>query len=90
MRPLRERVAALQERSESQPAGAPICPDGLSQREVKVLRLIAAGKTDREIAEELIISIRTFGNHISSILNKTAVANRTEAATCGARHGLVS
>ncbi len=61
----------------------------MTQREVEVLRLIAAGKPDREIAEELIISVRTVGNHASSILNKTNGANRTEAATYATRQGLV-
>ncbi len=89
MRPLVERVAALQERAASQPVRTPAYPDGLSQREVEVLRLIAAGKTDREIADELVISSRTVNNHVRSILNKTAVANRTEAATYAALHGLV-
>ena len=89
MRPLMERVAALQERAAPQPARIPAYPDGLSQREVEVLRLIAAGKTDREIADELVISSRTVNNHVRSILNKTAVANRTEAATYAALHGLV-
>ena len=89
MRPLMERVVALHERSESQPAKAPTYPDGLTQREVEVLRLIAVGKTDREIADELVISSRTVNNHVRSILNKTAVANRTEAATYAALHGLV-
>ena len=90
MRPLMERVAALEERAASQPARAPAYPDGLSQREVEVLWLIAAGKTDREIADELVNSSRTVNNHVRSILNKTAVANRTEAATYAAREGLVS
>ena len=53
------------------------------------MRLIAAGKTDREIADELVISSRTVNNHVRSILNKTAVANRTEAAIYAALHGLV-
>ena len=52
--------------------------------------MICGGKTDREIAEELCISFRTVGNHVRSILNKTAAANRTEAATYAARHGLSS
>ena len=56
---------------------------------MEVLRLIAAGKTDREIADELVISSRTVNNHVRSILNKTAVANRTEAATYASRNGLV-
>ena len=89
MRPLVERVAALQERPESQSAKAPAYPDGLTQREVEVLQLIAAGKTDREIADELYISVRTVGYHVGNILNKTTTTNRTEAATYASRIGLV-
>jgi DNA-binding CsgD family transcriptional regulator len=88
MRPLRERVAALQEHAQSQPVKAPAYPDGLTQREVEVLRLIARGRSDREIAEKLILSTRTVNAHVRNILNKTAVANRTEAASYAARHGL--
>jgi DNA-binding CsgD family transcriptional regulator len=89
MRPLVERVAALQERAASQPAKTPAYPDGLTQREVEVLQLIAAGKTDREIAEELFISARTVGYHVGNILNKTTSSNRTEAATYAAQQGLL-
>ncbi|MCH7621972.1 MAG: hypothetical protein IH870_08750, partial [Chloroflexi bacterium] len=88
MRPLMERVADLQERAASQPAKPPAYPDGLTQREVEVLQLIAAGRTDREIADELFISVRTVGYHVGNILNKTAVANRTEAAAYATRRGL--
>ncbi len=56
---------------------------------MEVLCLIVAGKTDREIAEELFISARTVGGHISNILNKTSTANRTEAASYATRNGLV-
>ncbi len=73
----------------SPPARAPAYPDGLTGREVEVLCLIVDGKTDREIAEELFISARTVGVHISNILNKTSTSNRTEAATYAARQGLV-
>ena len=90
MRPLMERVTALQGRAEAHPGQAPDYPDGLTLREVEVIRLVAAGKTDREIAEELCISFRTVGNHVRSILNKTATANRTEAATYAALNGLTS
>ena len=79
-------------RAGAEPNQAKACCCGIyqtGQREVEVLRLIAGGKTDREIAEELIISIRTVGNHVSSILNKTAVANRAEAATYAAQQGLL-
>ncbi len=54
-----------------------------------MLCLVVAGKTDREIAEELFISARTVGGHISNILNKTSTSNRTEAAAYATRQGLV-
>ena len=88
MRPLMERVAALQERAEAHPARAPAYPDGLSHREVEVLRLIAAGKSNREIAEELFISPNTAGHHVSNLLNKTGSSNRVELANYAARHDL--
>ena len=83
-----ERVATLQERTETLPVRAPAYPGGLTQREVEVIRLVATGKTDREIAEELIISVNTVGNHVRSILNKTNAANRTEATAYAVRRGL--
>jgi len=88
MRPLMDRVIVLQEKAQSRSVPAPAYPDGLTQREVEVLRLVAAGKTDREIGEELFISVKTVGNHVSNILNKTNTANRTEAATYAAMHSL--
>lgn len=85
---LQGRLATLQEEIESQPARAPIYPDGLTQREVEVLSLVAAGKTDREIAEELFIALRTVTTHVGNILNKIGAANRTEAASYATRQGL--
>ena len=81
MRPLLERAVALKERAEAQPIKDPIYPDGLTGREVEVLRLAATGRTDREIADELFISIRTASTHMRNILNKTDCSNRAEAAT---------
>jgi DNA-binding CsgD family transcriptional regulator len=89
MRPLMEKVVALQEKAESQPFRAPTYPDGLTQREVEVLHLIAAGKTDRQIAEELFISVTTASTHVRNLLNKTNTANRTEAAAYAAQHELI-
>jgi DNA-binding CsgD family transcriptional regulator len=90
MRPLMERVAALRDRAASAPQAAPAYPDRLTQREVEVLRLIAGGKSNREIAEELFISLNTVLRHVSNIFSKTGVANRVSLATHAARHGLVS
>ena len=89
MRPLTERVVALQERAQAQSAKTPAYLDGLTQREVEVLRLIALGKSNPEIAQELFISSNTVAHHVTNILNKTNTANRTEAATYAAQHGLI-
>jgi DNA-binding NarL/FixJ family response regulator len=63
-------------------------PDGLSQREMEVLRLVAAGKSNREIAEALCISLNTVATHVRNILTKTGTANRTEAAAYALRRGV--
>jgi DNA-binding NarL/FixJ family response regulator len=89
MRPLMERVAVLQGRVESLPTKMPAYPDGLTQREVEVLRLIAAGRSNPDIAAELVISLNTVARHVSNIFSKTGAANRAEAATYAYRHGLV-
>jgi DNA-binding NarL/FixJ family response regulator len=70
------------------PALAPP-PDDLSPREVTVLRLIASGRSNRAIAEQLLISEHTVANHVRSILRKTGSANRTEAGHYAHRQGLV-
>lgn len=62
---------------------------GLSEREIDVLRLIAAGKTNPQIADELFISRNTVQNHVSSILSKAGLANRAEAAAYAQRNGFV-
>jgi DNA-binding NarL/FixJ family response regulator len=53
---------------------------GLTGREVEVLRLVAAGRSNREIGAELFISVKTAGVHVSNILAKLGVGSRTEAA----------
>jgi DNA-binding CsgD family transcriptional regulator len=64
-------------------------PDDLSWREVDILRLVAMGRSNREIGLELSISGHTVANHVRSILRKTGAANRTEAAGYAYRHSLV-
>ncbi|MFQ6029417.1 MAG: AAA family ATPase [Dehalococcoidia bacterium] len=89
MLPLLERVQARLEFLAAGPAPAPSYPGGLSQREVEVLRLIAAGRSNRDIAEELFISLNTVANHVRNILTKTDTANRTEAAAYAQRYNLI-
>jgi DNA-binding NarL/FixJ family response regulator len=60
----------------------------LTAREMEVLRLLVAGRTNRQIGQELFISESTAGVHVSRILAKFGVAGRVEAATIGARLGL--
>ena len=61
----------------------------LSERETEVVRLVAQGRTNKEIAAELVISENTARNHVSNILDKLGFARRSEAATFAARHGLL-
>jgi len=63
-------------------------PSGLSAREVEVLRLVAQGLSNGEIAERLFITRKTAGVHVTHILDKLGVTNRVEAAMVAARLGL--
>lgn len=64
-------------------------PDGLTTRELDVLRLIGEGRSNRDIASALFISENTAANHVRSILMKTQSGNRTAAAHYAMRHGLL-
>ena len=70
------------------PASSSPLPDGLSARELDVLRLVARGLSNREIGTALFISEHTAANHVRSILRKTACANRTEATAYAFRRGV--
>jgi DNA-binding NarL/FixJ family response regulator/Tfp pilus assembly protein PilF len=64
-------------------------PHGLSDREVEVLRLVAAGRTNRQIAAELVLRERTVAHHLDSILGKLGVASRTAATATALRENIV-
>jgi NarL family two-component system response regulator LiaR len=72
------------------PPALPPTQSPLTPREVEVLRLVARGMTNQEIAGTLVLSERTVGNHVGNILGKLHLANRTQAALYALREGLVS
>ncbi|WP_448627802.1 helix-turn-helix transcriptional regulator [Geodermatophilus sp. URMC 64] len=82
---LRRVLDLLQAEPEPRPAG----PAGLTARETEVLRLLADGMLNREIAERLFISENTAANHVRSILAKTGSGNRTQAARFAVLHRLL-
>ena len=87
IRGLGERAAPLRAAATTAPR-APAWPAGLTGREVEVLRLIAAGRSNSAIAQALFISPNTVLHHVSSIFAKLGVANRAEAAANAIRLGL--
>ena len=98
-RPLREQAESLARRARLTPAGDPAAPTadpgeqarhqyGLTARELEVLRLVAIGRNNRDIAAELFISAKTASVHVSNIMSKLGVASRVEAAALAYRLGL--
>jgi DNA-binding CsgD family transcriptional regulator/tetratricopeptide (TPR) repeat protein len=83
-------MPALQARLAALGAPAVAWPDGLSHREVEILRLVARGLSNREVGRALHISEHTAANHVRNILRKTGCANRTEATAYAHRRQLVS
>jgi two-component system, NarL family, response regulator LiaR len=69
---------------------APQSPETLTPRETEVLRLLAQGKSNKEIGAELVIGIKTVKTHVSNVLSKLGVSSRTQAALHAVRIGLVS
>jgi DNA-binding NarL/FixJ family response regulator len=70
------------------PPPPPVYPNELTAREVEVLRLVAQGLTDSEVAERLVISPRTVQGHMRSIFNKINVNSRTAATRYAIEHKL--
>ncbi|HAY84391.1 MAG TPA: DNA-binding response regulator [Chloroflexi bacterium] len=74
----------------SQPSEDPPTPDPLTEREVEVLRLVARGVENQEIAEQLHVAEVTVRTHVSHILSKLHLANRVQATLYALREGLVT
>lgn len=74
----------------SQPARQPLTPDPLTDREEDVVRLVAQGLSNRQIADHLIIGEATVRTHVGNILNKLHLANRVQATLYALRVGLTS
>jgi NarL family two-component system response regulator LiaR len=74
----------------AQPPKQPPTPDPLTPREMDVLRLLAQGKSNREIADELVLAELTVRTHVSNILGKLHLANRTQAALYALKEGLAT
>jgi DNA-binding NarL/FixJ family response regulator len=87
-----ERLGAGPDAARAAAVAAPAATDdrhGLSSRELEVLRLVAAGKTNREIAAALVVSEHTVARHVQNILNKLRVSSRTAAAAFAFEHDLL-
>jgi two-component system, NarL family, response regulator LiaR len=74
----------------NQPPDLPLTVDPLTARELDVVRLVAQGCSNQDIAARLVVSERTVSTHVSNILSKLHVANRTQAALYALREGLVT
>ena len=89
MQPALERATSLLAGLDVQPVEKPAYPDGLTEREVEVLRLIADGKSNREVATELVLSIRTVERHIFNIYAKINAHGRAAATAYAIRRQLI-
>jgi ATP/maltotriose-dependent transcriptional regulator MalT len=81
--------AALEARRTAELLGARAEPNGLTAREIEVLRLVAAGKSNREIAGELCLSVKTVARHLENIFCKLGVSSRTAATALAYKQGVV-
>jgi DNA-binding CsgD family transcriptional regulator len=89
-RPLRDACRDLARRARlGLPGAAPPVTDTLTPREVSVLRLVADGRTNRQIGDELFISEKTVSVHVSRVMSKLGAASRTEAVAVAFQRGLL-
>ncbi len=87
--PTAVRIDHLISRLSAERQSAPVYPAGLTVREIEVLRLVAQGMTDAEVADQLFLSPRTVSAHLRSIYNKIGVGSRAAATRFAAEHGLI-
>jgi NarL family two-component system response regulator LiaR len=73
-----------------QPVKQPLTPEPLTEREVDIIRLVAQGLSNRQIAEQLVIGEATVRTHVGNVLNKLHLANRVQATLYALREGLTS
>jgi NarL family two-component system response regulator LiaR len=73
-----------------QPVKQPLTPEPLTQREVDIIRLVAQGLSNRQIADQLVIGEATVRTHVGNVLNKLHLANRVQATLYALREGLTS
>jgi class 3 adenylate cyclase/DNA-binding CsgD family transcriptional regulator len=79
---------SLQARVVVKSPSRPSYPDNLSEREVEVLTLVARGQSNRQIADELVLSVKTVARHVSNIFNKIGVEKRAAAGSYAFERGL--
>ena len=87
---LHPRIARKLMRELSRPAEQPPTADPLTEREMEILRLVAQGKSNREIADDLTVTEGTVRVHVSNILGKLHLASRTQATLYALREGLAT
>lgn len=83
-------LCEFRQMGEVEPQTLPPGQFGLTQRELEIINYIACGQTNKEIAEKLFISEKTVKNHVSSILRKMGLEDRTQVAIYAYKKGLIS
>jgi DNA-binding CsgD family transcriptional regulator len=87
-----QATAVANEIEAALPSAAPVAavyPDRLSSREVEVLQLVARGRSNQQIADELVLSAKTVARHMSNIFGKIGVENRSGATAYAFEKGLI-
>jgi DNA-binding CsgD family transcriptional regulator len=86
---LEEAIEYALSEEEEQPTSLPKETAGLSRRELEILRLVAQGLTDSQVAERLFLSPRTVGQHLRSVYRKLGVPTRAAAAKAAVERSLI-